>query len=233
MRPLARISSRDCAECSRALRRLRRLARRARPALQQVPGMRFSAAAHVLERAVAQKSFPAAVIECGDATGPLWRQAFGRLHLEADAPAAVDDTIFDLASLTKVLATTTLVMQQVERGAIGLDDRVGRHVAAWQDAGRVQVTIRDLLGHCAGLAAHVPFLPRLPAGGRPAARCVSSSWIARRRTPDRRGVASRVRAGGLSCTARLHPACEVGVQRPRVHPAGTHPRRGRQPSRTF
>jgi CubicO group peptidase (beta-lactamase class C family) len=125
--------------------------------VQKVPEIRFSAAARVLEQAVAQKSFPAAVIELGDATGPLWRQAFGRLHLEADAPAAVDDTIFDLASLTKVLATTTLVMQQVERGAIGLDDRVGRHVAAWQDADRAHVTIRDLLGHCAGLAAYVPF----------------------------------------------------------------------------
>ena len=125
--------------------------------LPEVSTSRFSAAAHVLDRAVAQKSFPAAVIELGDATQPLWRQAFGRLHLDADAPSAADDTIFDLASLTKVLATTTLVMQQVERGAIGLDDRVSRHVAAWQDADRIHVTIRDLLAHSAGLAAYVPF----------------------------------------------------------------------------
>jgi len=125
--------------------------------IPEIPLNRFSATARVLERAVAQKSFPAAVIELGDATRPLWRQAFGRLHLEAGAPAAADDTIFDLASLTKVLATTTIVMQQVERGAIGLDDRVSRHVATWQDADRVHVTIRDLLAHSAGLAAYVPF----------------------------------------------------------------------------
>ena len=118
---------------------------------------RFNAVADVLERAVAQKSFPAAVAEVGDATRPLWRQAFGRLRFEPDAPTAAEDTIFDLASLTKVLATTTLVMQQVERGAIGLDDRVEQHVAGWRGADRVHVTIRDLLAHCGGLAAYVPF----------------------------------------------------------------------------
>ena len=125
--------------------------------VQEVLFSRFSAAARVLERAVAQNDCPAAVIELGDAIRPLWRQAFGRLRFEADAPAAAEDTIFDLASLTKVLATTTLVMQQVERGAIGLDDRVSEHVAAWQGADRVHVTIRDLLAHSAGLTAYVPF----------------------------------------------------------------------------
>lgn len=118
---------------------------------------RFSAAARVLEHAVAQRAFPAAVIEVGDAARPLWRQAFGRLRFEAGAPAAAEDTIFDLASLTKVLATATLVMQQAERGAMGLDDPVGQHVAAWQGADRAHVTARDLLAHCAGLAAYVPF----------------------------------------------------------------------------
>ena len=125
--------------------------------VQEVLFSRFGTAASLLERAVAQKSFPAAVIELGDATGPLWRQAFGRLRFEADAPVTAEDTIFDLASLTKVMATTTLVMQEVERGAIGLDDPVGRYVAAWQGADRVHVTIRDLLAHSAGLTAYVPF----------------------------------------------------------------------------
>jgi CubicO group peptidase (beta-lactamase class C family) len=125
--------------------------------VQQVPVSRFRAAARVLERAIAEKSFPAAVIEVGDATRPLWRQAFGRLRFETDAPATAEDTIFDLASLTKVLATTPLAMQQVERGAIGLGDPVGQHVAAWQGPDRAQVTIRDLLAHSSGLAAYVPF----------------------------------------------------------------------------
>ena len=117
----------------------------------------FSSASRVLEQAIAERAFPAAVIEVGDATQPLWRQAFGRLRFEADAPQTAEDTIFDLASLTKVLATTALVMQQVERGALGLDDRVGQHVAAWEGADRAHVTVRDLLAHCGGLTGHVPF----------------------------------------------------------------------------
>lgn len=117
----------------------------------------FDSAAHLLERAVAQKAFPAAVIEVGDATRPLWSAAFGRLRFETNAPAAADDTIFDLASLTKVLATTTLVMQQVERGAMALDDPVAQHVAAWRGADRAHVTVRDLLAHCGGLTAYAPF----------------------------------------------------------------------------
>ena len=121
-----------------------------------IPFGGFDAAASILVRAVAQHNLPAAVVEVGNATRPLWRQAFGRLHSEADAPATLPDTIFDLASLTKVLATTTLAMQQVERGVISLDDRVGAHITAWQGAGREQVTIRDLLAHCSGLAAYAP-----------------------------------------------------------------------------
>ena len=117
----------------------------------------FSSPSRVLEQAITHHAFPAAVIEVGDATRPLWRQAFGRLRFEPDAPETSEDTIFDLASLTKVLSTTALVMQQVERGALGLDDRVGQHVAAWEGADRAHVTVRDLLAHCGGLTAHVPF----------------------------------------------------------------------------
>ena len=48
-------------------------------------------------------------------------------------------------------------MRQVERGALGLDDPVARYIPAWRDEGAVVVTIRDLLAHCSGLPAHVPF----------------------------------------------------------------------------
>ena len=124
--------------------------------VQGIPSDRFDAAASILTRAVTQHSFPAAVVEVGDPTRPLWRQAFGRLRFEAGAPETLPDTIFDLASLTKVLATTALAMQQVERGMIGLDDRVAEHITAWLGTDREQVTIRDLLAHCSGLAAHAP-----------------------------------------------------------------------------
>jgi CubicO group peptidase (beta-lactamase class C family) len=117
----------------------------------------FAAARQVLQRAVADRAFPAATIEVGNSQQPLWREAFGRLTFEPESPQTSGDTVFDLASLTKVLATTTLVMRQVERGVLSLDDPVAQHIAAWRDDGPVVVTIRDLLSHCAGLSAHVPF----------------------------------------------------------------------------
>jgi CubicO group peptidase (beta-lactamase class C family) len=121
----------------------------------------FDAARKVLERAIVERTFPAAVIEVGAAAEPLWRQAFGTLTFDVDAAGATDDTIFDLASLTKVVATTPMVMQQVERGVLALDDPVSGHIAAWRSDDRADVTLRDLLAHCSGLPAWRPFFREL------------------------------------------------------------------------
>jgi CubicO group peptidase (beta-lactamase class C family) len=117
----------------------------------------FAAARQILQRGVADRAFPAATIEVGNSQQPLWREAFGGLTFAPESPRTSGDTVFDLASLTKVLATTTLVMRQVERGVLSLDDPVAHHLATWRDEGPVVVTIRDLLSHCGGLPAHVPF----------------------------------------------------------------------------
>ena len=117
----------------------------------------FAAARQILQQAIAERAFPAAVIEVGNSRQPLWRESFGRLTFDPESPVTRDDTVFDLASLTKVLATTTLVMRQVERGILSLDDPVAHHVPDWRDDGPIVVTMRDLLSHSAGLAAHVPF----------------------------------------------------------------------------
>jgi CubicO group peptidase (beta-lactamase class C family) len=123
--------------------------------------LRFDAARQVLERAIVERAFPAVVIEVGTAEEPLWRRAFGTLTFDTDAAAATDDTIFDLASLTKVVATTPMVMQQVERGVLALDDPVSGHIAAWRGDDRADVTLRDLLAHCSGLPAWRPFFREL------------------------------------------------------------------------
>ena len=126
----------------------------------------FGRARDVLQHAIAARAFPAAVAEVGTSTQPLWRHACGRLTFSLDSPATADDTVFDLASLTKVLATTPLVMRQVERGAMDFDDPVSRHLPYWVGGDRQSVTIRDLLAHSSGLPAHRPFSRDLQ--GRPA-----------------------------------------------------------------
>jgi CubicO group peptidase (beta-lactamase class C family) len=121
----------------------------------------FRAAREVIEQAIAARAFPAASVEVGSATEIFWREAFGRLTFDAAAPAAQPDTIFDLASLTKVLATTPLLMQQVERGVLALDDAVATHVPTWRGTDRASATLRDLLAHCSGLPAWRPYYQRV------------------------------------------------------------------------
>jgi CubicO group peptidase (beta-lactamase class C family) len=115
---------------------------------------RFGAAREVILAALNRFAFPCAAVEVGDHTGPRWTEAFGQLTFGADSPAAGLDTIFDLASLTKVLSTATLIMRAVEQGVLGLDDPVARHIDCWRGDDRASVTLRDLLSHSSGLPAH-------------------------------------------------------------------------------
>jgi CubicO group peptidase (beta-lactamase class C family) len=114
----------------------------------------FEAPRDVLRRAIRHLACPGAVVEVGDVTQTLWTEPFGHLSFGAGAPAVRVDTIFDLASLTKILSTAPLLMRAIEQGALGLGDRVADHVAEWRGPDRESVTLRDLLSHSAGLPAH-------------------------------------------------------------------------------
>ncbi len=118
---------------------------------------RFGAAARILDNAVDAGVFPAAVAEVGTASGRLWRHATGRLTCAADGPPAEVDTIFDLASLTKVIATTTLAMRHVDAGLTPLELPISEALRTWRGADREMATVRDLLEHASGLTAHLPF----------------------------------------------------------------------------
>jgi CubicO group peptidase (beta-lactamase class C family) len=114
----------------------------------------FSQTRRVLDDAIAARAFPCVVAEVGRSSGPLWSHAAGRLTFAADAPAADAGTIFDLASLTKVVATTAIGLLQVARGTIALDERLAMRVPHWVGEDRQDVTIRDLFEHSSGLPAH-------------------------------------------------------------------------------
>ena len=108
----------------------------------------------VLTRAVAAGLFPAATVDVGNSAGPLWQ----------DAIATPPDTLFDLASLTKPIATGSLVMKLLGERRIALDDRVAAGFREWLGPDRESVTIRDLLEHSSGLAARLVEPP--PTGRR-------------------------------------------------------------------
>ncbi len=113
----------------------------------------FSAVASLLAQARAARAFPAATIEVGRRDGVVWRHAVGRLTYAEDATPTTIETVFDLASLTKVVATAPLVMQLVASRRLLLSTPVRTLVTAWRGADRRDVTLLDLLEHCAGLTS--------------------------------------------------------------------------------
>ena len=117
----------------------------------------FAVAEAILRDAVAAAAFPAAAIEVGTVAGPLWQRSYGRLTYDPGAAETVPDTIFDLASLTKVMATTSLALRLVDAGRLALDGRVARRLTAWRGRDREGATIEDLLTHATGLTAYLPF----------------------------------------------------------------------------
>jgi serine-type D-Ala-D-Ala carboxypeptidase len=117
----------------------------------------IDALAPFLREAVEAHVFPAATAEAGNAAGALWSAAAGAHSFDPLAIATTPDTIFDLASLTKVIATTTLAMRAVDDGRLTLDDRVGSRLREWRGSDRADVTVRDLLAHSSGLPAYLPF----------------------------------------------------------------------------
>lgn len=121
------------------------------------------AIAHVVEGEIAAGRIPGAVIVAGDAQGVRHREAFGYRSLVPRPEPMTIDTEFDLASLTKVVATTTAIMQLVESRAIKLDAPVARYWPAFADNGKADVTIRELLTHTSGLRPDLPLGPRAHA----------------------------------------------------------------------
>jgi CubicO group peptidase (beta-lactamase class C family) len=116
----------------------------------------FNRAFPVLEQAIAARAFPSASVAITYAGQLVVLKAFGRLTYEADSPLITTGTIFDLASVSKVVATTTMAMILYERGLLDLDAPVIGVIPefASQDVRRTEITFRMLLAHSSGLPAH-------------------------------------------------------------------------------
>jgi CubicO group peptidase (beta-lactamase class C family) len=113
-----------------------------------------------LERAV----FPGAVVAVVWRDARLVLDAFGRAQVTPRRRAMTTQTIFDLASLTKAVATTTAILQLRDQGTIDLDAPVAAYLPRFADGGKAAATVRHLLSHTAGLPAwEMLYLPG-PAG---------------------------------------------------------------------
>jgi CubicO group peptidase (beta-lactamase class C family) len=110
----------------------------------------------VLDRAAADSAFPGAYAVVGDRRGVLAEYGVGRIDWAADAPPPDAHTLWDVASLTKVVATTSAIAQLVEQGRVALDAPVQRYLPDWSGPGKARVRVRHLLTHSSGLPAWRP-----------------------------------------------------------------------------
>jgi len=123
----------------------------------------FRAADSIVASGIAQGIYPGAVLVIGQHDRVLHRQGFG--HLTWDRRSSMprpDSTLWDLASLTKVVATTAAVMRLVETKQVGLDTPVMRYLPRFQGGARAHVTVRMLLDHTSGLPSYREFFREAP-----------------------------------------------------------------------
>ena len=145
--------------------------RRARLDRSPLSGEDLAEARRVLQQFVDSRAFPGAVYAVGHRNVLVELGAVGRMSYEPDAAAMVPNAIFDMASVTKVVATTTVAMRAVESGRLRLDYPVSAYVPEFSGAGKDGVTVRHLLLHSSGLPAYIRFfLDFEPAASGPQTR---------------------------------------------------------------
>jgi uncharacterized protein YbbC (DUF1343 family)/CubicO group peptidase (beta-lactamase class C family) len=126
--------------------------------LPTLAAQNFSGAAAVddaINQALAQKRMPGAVLIVGHAGKVVYRKAYGNRAEVPNVEPMTLDTIFDVASLTKVIATTSSLMKLFEQGKFQLNDKITQYIPEFQ-GGKSDITIRNLFTHFSGLKPDVP-----------------------------------------------------------------------------
>ena len=127
---------------------------KARPEAVEMSALRLDAITRVVRRGISEGGFPGAAVVVGRRGSAVFSQGFGRIAWAPDAASVSPDrTVYDLASLTKVIGTTTAIMLLYDEGRIKLEDRVHTFFPEFTGGEKDLVTIRDLLTHRGGLPA--------------------------------------------------------------------------------
>ncbi|MCA9163451.1 MAG: beta-lactamase family protein [Planctomycetales bacterium] len=105
----------------------------------------------LIDRAIADGEMPGCVVLVGRRGKVFYYEAFGHRQIEPEPVAMTRDTVFDLASLTKPIATATSVMKLVDAGQVDLDQPAARYLPEFGDEAKREITVRQLLTHQSGL----------------------------------------------------------------------------------
>jgi len=124
---------------------------RPKPSSAGATVVRLAGVDSVIQQAIADGNIPGAVLVVGHDGKVIYRKAYGERALDPKREVMTLDTVFDLASLTKVIATTTAVMQMVEQGKVRMNDPVAKYLPEFAQNGKDDITVRQLLTHYSGL----------------------------------------------------------------------------------
>jgi CubicO group peptidase (beta-lactamase class C family) len=117
----------------------------------------------VVRTHIENETTPGAVVLIARHGKIVLEEALGHMSYATDAQPMTRETIFDLASITKVTVTTTLAMMLAEQGALDLDAPVQAYIPEFQGEVKEQVTVRDLFAHASGMRSWVPFFREIEA----------------------------------------------------------------------
>ncbi|HEX9655925.1 MAG TPA: serine hydrolase domain-containing protein [Bacteroidota bacterium] len=112
---------------------------------------KFGEAVSIIESAIEDSAFPGAQLAVIQKGKVIFNSSFGSQTYDENSPGIDDETIFDLASLTKVLATTSAVMRLIDLGKLRLDDRIAKYIPAFNEGEKQEITIRHILTHTSGM----------------------------------------------------------------------------------
>lgn len=113
----------------------------------------FKKAAQFVENAIRDSAFPGASLLVWQNGKTVYESGFGNFIYNENSPKVDTSTVFDLASLTKVIATTTSIMLLIDRKELSLNDKVSKFIPEFAVNGKGDITIRNLLLHNSGLPA--------------------------------------------------------------------------------
>ena len=125
-----------------------------RPAAVGMSAARLAKVDRAIERGIKAGGFPGASVVVGRKGAAVWEKGYGHLGwTEESGPVVAERTIYDLASLTKVIGTTTAVMILFDEGKLHLEDHVSKFIPEFSGGGKENITLRMLLEHRSGLPA--------------------------------------------------------------------------------
>ncbi|MGB9696583.1 MAG: serine hydrolase domain-containing protein [Ignavibacteria bacterium] len=122
-----------------------------------VYGYDFTNVDRKINQAIEDKAFPGATLIIGNQYDVIYAKAYGKYTYDPDSKPTSIYTIYDLASLTKVVATTTAIMKLYEENKLSLDDKVVTYLPEFNNNGKEKITIRNLLLHNSGLQDLIKF----------------------------------------------------------------------------